>query len=199
MAIQWRAVTGATGWRLEINLCPLPTRRHLGSQTFVGRGQITRFRAIALGYTGAFAVTTHERKSPIRRVLCIIGLIGSILCSLIFAPRGIFPEDGYEMLALLNLIVATVCVSVLVLDARGPNVVANHGGIGILVGFCVGLTFLATKPGIVLCLLATIPGVVIGVIVGAFRSAMGESDAAQPPGNETVGNVDEAHVNDRPT
>jgi hypothetical protein len=141
-------------------------------------------------------MTTYDRKSLIRRGLCTIGILGSIVSSVIFAPREIFPREGYLVLAFLNLILATFCVSVLLLDARGPNVVANHGAIGILVGFCIGLTFLATKVGIVYCVLATMPGVVLGVAVGGFRSAMAKSGASPIPGNEAGGNVEEARGDD---
>jgi hypothetical protein len=144
-------------------------------------------------------MATPHWKSLIRRVLCIIGILSSIVSSAIFAPREIFPEDGYMMVAALNMILATVCVCVLLLDASGPDVVANHGGIGLVVGFCIGLTFIATKVGIVYCVLATIPGVAIGVTVGVCRSVMAESGTAQPARDEAGKSVEETRGNDHHT
>lgn len=72
-------------------------------------------------------------------------------------------------LALLVFIVAVACVTGLVSPSDGPNVVANHGGIGLLVGAAVAAPFLLAKAGFILVGVGAIAGGLIGICVGIFR------------------------------
>ena len=76
---------------------------------------------------------SRSRDSIIRKVLCAVGLVGVVLSALYLAPSG--PLDDAEAcgLSLLHMFVAILCLSIVLLNSSGPNVAANHGGIGLLV------------------------------------------------------------------
>jgi len=66
---------------------------------------------------------------------------------------------------------ATLFVSLGLLSSRGSNVVANHGGIGILAGLCIAFIFEARlKAGGIFFLFGAFPGVAFGVVIGTIRS-----------------------------
>ena len=73
-------------------------------------------------------------------------------------------------LAFLVFVVAVACVTGLVSPSDGPNVVANHGGIGLLVGAAATAPCLLVSAGVILVGVGAIVGGIVGICVGICRS-----------------------------
>ncbi|HVC94460.1 MAG TPA: hypothetical protein VND64_12255 [Pirellulales bacterium] len=90
------------------------------------------------------------------------------------------------MLAFLVLLPpGLICVSLWRLRVNGANVVANHGGIGLLVGLLsAGTSFWIAQSewgGIIFVLLGSIGGAILGTLVGVARAGFNdESGVAEP-------------------
>jgi hypothetical protein len=93
-----------------------------------------------------------------------------------------------RMLAFLILLPpGVICISVWCLKVSGANVVANHGGVGLLVGLLsAAISFWIAQSewgGIIFILLGSIGGAILGTLVGVARAPKGfndESGVAEP-------------------
>jgi NADH:ubiquinone oxidoreductase subunit 6 (subunit J) len=91
---------------------------------------------------------------------------------------------------LLYIFLATLFLSIGFLRSRGPNVVAYHGGIGVLAGFLIACIHIwPTKGGHIdtlfhlSFLFGSIPGAAFGIVIGTVRTGRAQAAAA----NASVG------------
>ena len=118
---------------------------------------------------------SQSRLSVLSRPLCGIGLVGALISALCLAPVGPFAGPDVCGVALVHMFLATLCLSILLLSTSGPNVVANHGGIGLLVGLIISFIFDAQlKAGMITFLMGAFPGALFGLVIGVYRAANAE-------------------------
>ncbi len=131
--------------------------------------------------------------------LCAVGFVGVVVSALRRTPSGLFESRGFLENALRDLLLAipygervvfftigsgptlwhtflaTLFLSICLLDNRGRNVAANHGGIGLLVGLLNGLISFFVLFGpfhggpvltLVFALLVALPVAIVGAIIG---------------------------------
>ena len=126
---------------------------------------------------------SRSRDSMIRKVLCAVSLVGVVLSAIYVAPSG--PSPGGEAcgLSLLHMFVAILCLSIVLLSSSGPNVIANHGGIGLLVGLFISFIFNASlKGGMIFFLFGAFPGAIFGLLIGSTRRGMAAPPLASADG-----------------
>ena len=78
----------------------------------------------------------------------------------------------HSALALVLLFVAVICVVLLVVPAKGKNLIANHGGVGLLAACAVTGLLVSEKGGILLVLFAAVMGAICGMTVGGMRAIL---------------------------
>ncbi len=117
------------------------------------------------------------------KTLCAVGLVGVVVSAFFFAFRpfsasplaGLFLTGDACAIMLLHMILATFFLSIVLLNPFGPNTIANHGGVGLLIGLSLGFIFMSPlKGGPVLVLFAAFPGALIGLVIGWMRSEHAE-------------------------
>lgn len=119
-------------------------------------------------------VQARSRAPIVRKTLCAGGLVCVLISALSLAPSDPFADVCG--VSLLHMFLATLCASVLFLNSSGPNVVANHGGLGVLVGLVISFIFITpTKAGMIFFLFGAFPGVMFGLIIGVVRGSIAET------------------------
>lgn len=115
--------------------------------------------------------------------LCAAGLVGVILSAFRLDSFSVLFDGDVLQAVLMHAFLATLCLSVCLLDNRGPNSVANHGGLGLLVGLLMGLILvfgLGARPirvpsltlplfYLLITLATAIVGAAIGLVTGIVR------------------------------
>ncbi len=116
---------------------------------------------------------TRSRVPMIRKTLCAVGLVGVVLSAVYLAPSGGLGDGDDCGLSLLHMFLAILCLSIVLLNSSGPNVAANHGGIGLLVGLFISFIFNASvKAGLTFFWLGAFPGAVFGLLIGMMRGSI---------------------------
>ncbi len=122
----------------------------------------------------------------ILKPLFAVGFVGVMMHLLRAASPGLFRNAG-ALEAALQILLATLCLSIYRLDSRLPNMAANHGGVGLAVGLLTGLIFVArmarTSPVqdssglaslaiLIVPLLTAIVGAIFGLVIGVARGSI---------------------------
>ena len=116
---------------------------------------------------------SRTQGSILLKTLCTVVLLVVLVSALCLAPSGPFADGDVCGVALLHMLVATLCLNIVLLNTSGPNVVANHGGIGLLVGLVISFIFIAPlKGGLIVFLFGAFPGAVFGLVIGAIRRSV---------------------------
>ena len=122
---------------------------------------------------------------------CAFALVGILVSALYLAPSGPFADGDVCGIALLHMLLATLCLSIVLLNAAGPNAVANHGGIGLVVGLTISLIFSAPlKAGLIYFLIGAFPGAVFGLTIGVVRRSISDARAES---EHVIGAVADEH------
>jgi hypothetical protein len=112
-----------------------------------------------------------------------LGVAGTLLGAAVLYVLEKWAPDTSPAIFFCMLMGIAACVSFVAVRNRGPNVLANHGIVGLLATFAAVLLVASGKGAFGLSLIFSLFGMVCGLFVGLFRKTV--HPAERVPGADT--------------
>jgi hypothetical protein len=131
----------------------------------------------------------------ILKIFCALCFVYILVSAIRLAPTEPFGSGDCIINALIHMFLAILCLNISLLDITRPNAVANHGGIGILVGLVISFIFIEPlKGGPILFLFGAFFGAVFGLVIGIARRLIALAVSHLAPRNANKAESDNSHI-----